>query len=281
MGVGFLIPRLVKKLKIKHVHTVHDVQLVEPSGIILKNQEKSWRYNNIFSSLYARVMRFLLGSPNIVISPSKFLLEFLTERGFFPKSTMVMLRNPAPEPVSLALKKEEIGLPLNLLYLGQVEEHKGTLFLWQALRDYFQAGKMVWHIVGGGSLLPAVKEQVEGYSSVKVYGKVEHAKLSEIFKDIDLAVVPSLCYENSPTVIFESFSFGVPVLASRVEGVEELIQEGENGLTFETGNFASLRQKIEWCFENKSKLRIIGQNGQKMLSGLSEKDYIEKLINLY
>ena len=40
MGVGFLIPRVIRKQGIRHVHTVHDVQLVEPSGIILKTKEK-------------------------------------------------------------------------------------------------------------------------------------------------------------------------------------------------------------------------------------------------
>jgi len=76
MGPGFLIPRAIRQLGIRHVHTVHDVQLVEPSGIILKARESSFRYNGLPTKLYVATMRKLMGSPDVVISPSKFLLNF-------------------------------------------------------------------------------------------------------------------------------------------------------------------------------------------------------------
>ena len=71
------------------------------------------------------------------------------------------------------------------------------------------------------------------------------AAFESFFAKADITIVPSLCYENSPTVIFESFSYHTPVLASNIEGIAELIKEGENGLTFIAGNEASLLQKLQ------------------------------------
>ena len=53
MGMSFLIPRMIRRLGIRHVHTVHDVQLVEPSGIIRKSKEKTWRYQGFHVQLYS------------------------------------------------------------------------------------------------------------------------------------------------------------------------------------------------------------------------------------
>ena len=44
MGLGFLIPMLLRKLKIKHVHTIHDVQMVTPSGLIIYGKENAWQH---------------------------------------------------------------------------------------------------------------------------------------------------------------------------------------------------------------------------------------------
>ena len=86
MGLSFLIPRVIQKLSLRHIHTVHDVQLVEPSGLILKQKEHSWRYNGLPTRMYTALMKRLMGSPDVIISPSQFLLDFYTSRGFFPHS---------------------------------------------------------------------------------------------------------------------------------------------------------------------------------------------------
>ena len=137
------------------------------------------------------------------------------------------------------------------------------------------------HIAGDGSQLKKIKEMIVNNKNIILHGRVDRTKLSELFSKINITIVPSLCYENSPTVIFESLSFGVPVLASRVEGVEELIREGENGLTFDTGSKESLISKIQWCVENREKLAEMSKKASKSLVGLSLDDYIGKLDGLY
>lgn len=281
MGIGFLIPAVIRRLGIKHLHTVHDVQLVEPSGIILKLKEKDWRYNGLPTKIYIWFMKKLVGSPDVVISPSQFLLDFYTDRGFFKNSKKVMLRNP----VSLddVLVESHPYNHIRFLYLGQVEAHKGILFLVEAFMELCQAEdfQSELHIAGDGSEFKKIQEMSKECENIVLHGKVDRVELPKLFEQTDMTVVPSLCYENSPTVIFESFSFGVPVLASHVEGIAELIREGENGMTFETGNKEALKEKMEYCINNIDRIVEMGEKASLSVKGLSEMEYIEKLNVLY
>ena len=289
MGIGFLIPNIIRKLKLKHFHTVHDVQLVEPSGIILKEKENSFRYTGIHIKFYSWIMKKLCGSPDIVISPSQFLLQFYEKRNFFPKSKRVVLRNPVTFDFSIKKEREKnTSDVIKFLYLGQIENHKGILILIKAFKELLKnkpclpAGrKAELHIAGDGALLDEVKLITAGINNIKIYGRVNREELPDLFSKTDVTVVPSLCYENSPTVIFESLYFGVPVLASNIEGIAELIEEGKNGLTFKAVSKSSLTEKMIWCVDNREKLTEMSAKTVLSSIGLAEGEYIGKLEEFY
>ena len=65
-----------------------------------------------------------------------------------------------------------------------------------------------------------------------------------------MLVVPSIWPENSPLVIHEAFLAGVPVVASRIGGIPELVQDGVNGLLFEPGDADDLRARCSACSTN-------------------------------
>lgn len=281
MGIGFLVPRVIRALKLPHIHTVHDVQLVEPSGIILKARENSWRYRGFMTRLYARIMRGLLSTPNVVISPSLFLLQFYERWGFFKNSKRVVLRNPVTLPPGEMTKKEDVVF--RFLYLGQIETHKGVLFLAETFREFLKNFSLPveLHVVGTGSKMDELKMLIAGESGIHIHGRLEHSQLAAIFQTVDITVVPSLCYENSPTVIFESFSYKTPVLASNNEGIAELIREGENGFTFLAGDKDSLLQKLRWCAEHREQVGAMGDFGRAGIETLSSEKYLEKLLEMY
>ncbi len=282
MGLSFLIPRTIRSLDIRHIHTVHDVQLVEPSGIILKKEENSWRYTGWPTRVYTWIMKKLFASPEVVISPSQFLLDFYKERGFFASSKFVVVRNP----MTFSEGKGERGKGkgendlFSFLYLGQIEEHKGILFLLRIFKQFVKTNaNCELHVVGDGSALGDVKDLAEGGENIVVHGRVGRDELPGLFSKTDITIVPSLCYENSPTVIFESLSFGVPVLASRIEGIAELIEEGENGFTFEAGDNESLGEKLQWCVKNREEVEKMSK--KIPTTGRSEGGYVGKLEKLY
>lgn len=280
MGLSFLVPRAIRKSGRRHVHTVHDVQLVEPSAMILKAQENTWRYTGMPTRLYTCLLRALIGSPHTVISPSQFLRDFYTSRGFFKTSTIQVVRNPvmfAPLPVITRVANAVTRFG----YIGQIETHKGVALLVQAFQKIAADAQAELHIMGNGTQLDQLKKQTAADSRIKWYGRVERQTLPTILQTLDALVVPSLCYENSPTVIFESFACHVPVIASNIEGIAELIQEGENGLTFKAGDAASLTERLNWSVAHRPDLVRMGDNTQAYLAGLSLSEYVARLEIIY
>ncbi len=281
-GLGYLIPLAIRSLGLRHAHTLHDVQLVEPSGIIIKGEEKSWRYNGWPVKFYTDINRRLFGSPQVVISPSKFLMEFYEKRGFFSRSRKVILPNPVVGTETLEHLNTKTREQLNFLYLGQIEEHKGVLLLVRAFKKLcfsISVFPCFLRIVGSGSKLKEAKKLAADCPQIIFHGKADRGELPKIFNQTDVIVVPSLCYENSPTVIFESFSFGVPVLASSIEGVAELIRDNENGWTFEAGNIEALAAKLQWCASNPDRIKLMRSSALKSVEGLGLEAYLDKLLN--
>ena len=62
---------------------------------------------------------------------------------------------------------------------------------------------------------------------------------------MDMLIIPSRWYENSPTVILEAQTFGLPVITTRLGGMQELVQHEKSGLLFELNNAKDLRAQIQ------------------------------------
>jgi len=251
-GIGYLIPGLLRKLKIKNIQIMHDVALVRPSGLLIYGQEKKI----LGIILYAMLTRILFGSPDEVIFPSEWLKNFYEQQGFFKKSKKIVKYNfeikgddlIKDNPPSLPLRRGK-GNKLRLLYVGQIERHKGIIWLVKIIIESgiknpvfakASAGKYELKIIGSGSKEKELKKIIKENDNIKWLGWKNLEELKQYFEWADYTVVPSLCYENSPTVIFESLKNNTPVIASNLGGIPELIEEGKNGYLFVAGNKAEL-----------------------------------------
>jgi len=276
MGVGFLLPRLLKNLKIKHIHTVHDVQLVTPSGLIIKGKEKALTHRLARWFGYTAVMRKLFGSPDIVVSPSKFLLDFYQRSNFFAKSKKIVLPNPTKGPVSVV----KTPTPnLELLYLGQIHKAKGILDLIKSFKK-LKEKQLRLHVVGVGTDMAKAKELAKGDDRIIFYGWMHHDRLLPLIGRIDVLLVPSLCYENSPTVIYEALNMGLPVLAADIGGAAELVKEGINGWVFPAGDFKVMNQKISGLYKQREKLKLMALACQRSVEPFYIDNYVNEILEL-
>jgi glycosyltransferase involved in cell wall biosynthesis len=249
-GIGFRVPAVLKKLRIRHVHTLHDVQLVAPSGLILKGKEKGFGVTDPLSRMFASMARSRFASPDIVISPSRFLLRFHEEHGFFPRSQKILLPNPAP---NVPPAKHATSSETRFLFLGQIETHKGVLVLIEAFRRLVkERPKARLDVVGAGSALDAARAAAGKDLRISFYGKKNPAQFPDMFSKTDYTVVPSLCYENAPTVIVESFAYGVPVAVASIGGAAELVRNEKNGFVFEADSVGALVATLTRACDEKS-----------------------------
>lgn len=247
-GIGLRIGRLIERLGIPRIHVVHDLQLLIPSGLKFAGNEKFSFVTRFFYKIYQRITKFLVGNPEIVIFPSRYLKDEYTSAGFFKDSKVVVLPNPAPR-FEVKSHQNRVAGPLTLLFVGQLEEHKGVSFLLDYMASQKNQDQLI--IAGEGSLTEAVQSSADKDKRITYLGYIAVDQLLDCFEVVDALIVPSLCYENSPTVIYESLQGGVPVLAADIGGVGELVENGKNGYMFKPGDAEDLRNTIQKLRESR------------------------------
>lgn len=276
-GFGMQGVAAIRARGIRHIHTVHDVQLAIPSGLMIYGEENSWMNDSPPQRWYQRRMQAVVGSPDVVVSPSKFLADFYTSRGFFPSSRVEILPNPAPAIQPPPRGERRVG-PLRLLFAGQLETHKGIQFLLRALNDLDVPFEL--HVAGEGTLMSLVNGWANRDARVVYHGFCSLDNLVKLFLISDAVVVPSLCYENSPTVIYEAFKTGVPVIAADIGGVGELVRDGENGYLFRPGDADGLRASLRKLATGEGKFWERQEEIRRTVDGFSLPTYVKRLEGL-
>jgi len=216
MGLGYQIPRLIKKLGIKHEHYLHDLQLLHPSGLMYFGQEGI--IETFSAKIYQAITKHLFQDTEEVISPSRWLLELHTSRGFFTTSDKTVKPN-----FPLNQIKEEIHDKNNkqnkFLYVGQLEKHKGIELLIKAWIEAAKEGELI--IIGDGQEEKNLKQLAKNRTDI-IFFPYQEEKVQELMRSSDCLVMPSLVYENSPSVIYEAKQAGLTVIASNLGGIPEL-----------------------------------------------------------
>ncbi len=234
IGLSWQIPEIIKKLNISHIHYLHDIQLLHPSGLILLNNESI--INTKLAKLYQNITRKLFSKTDKIISPSQWILDTHTKKNFFKNSKLEVRLNYELNNINITWPRDL----KNFLFLGQLEKHKGILFL---LNFFKKNPQYNLTIIGDGSLRNKLENEIKNYSNINYLGKFKKKEILKKMKEHDSLIVPSLCYENSPTVIFEAISQNTPVIASNIGGITELKNLFRLRL-FEANNYKSLEMEI-------------------------------------
>ncbi len=276
-GLGLRIPAAIRAAGIPHAHVLHDLQLITPSGLRIHGKEREPWYAAWAYRLYRAICRARLGSPSLVISPSQFLADEYRHAKFFSKSIVRILPNPSPE-LSPLMHARSVEGPLKLLFVGQLGYHKGLLFLLDTFAKLSFDARLL--IVGGGPMRAMVEARAAQDARVMFLGYMAPQEVMSCMASVDAVVVPSLCYENSPTVIYEALSMGVPIIASRIGGVGELVVEGETGVLFSPGDADDLVRALEEMNGKKHEFAHRSERVQASIAPFVLAEYGAKLVAL-
>jgi len=112
---------------------------------------------------------------------------------------------------------------------------------------------------------------------IDIRGEVTGSDKRKVFAESDIFVMPSYS-EGMPIVILEAMAAGLPVVATRVGALPEIIEEGKNGFLVEVGNYEDLANKVLILVKDRSLRRQIGGLNRKVVSEtFSSKKYVEGL----
>ncbi len=174
---------------------------------------------------------------------------------------------------SLQQKKEKSG---RLVFsLGRMIERKGFKYLVDAMSIVvreFPDAKLT--IAGGGPLRDQLIEQVKTLgleNSVFLPGKVPSATLNELFTNADIFVLPAIVDKNGDTeglgvVLVEAMTYKLPVIASNVGGIPDVIIPKVSGVLVEEKNVQSLAHAIIDFMRNPDTMKLVGDMGFSFIS---------------
>jgi glycosyltransferase involved in cell wall biosynthesis len=171
---------------------------------------------------------------------------------------------------------------LRVGYLGQIIPIKGVHVLFDAVRLMENAPIHV-QAFGDMTPFPEYTGQLQAMAAednrLNLRGKFTSEELSYVFSELDVIVVPSEWYENSPNVILEAFAHRTPVIASNLGGMAELVRDGVNGLLFESGNANSLAEQLSRLLEEPGLLNALRDGIEPVKSVRAEIDELEQIYH--
>lgn len=147
----------------------------------------------------------------------------------------------------------EVHRPLRVLYVGRLVPEKGVQFLLEAVALIAKEMPCELWIAGNGPFEPDLRakaEELKIISNVRWLGRVPWGKeLFELMRQCDIFVLPSLG-EGLPLTIVEAMSQSLPIIASRVGGIPEIVKDNTSGILVEPGNSLAIARAIRQVATN-------------------------------
>lgn len=161
------------------------------------------------------------------------------------------------------------------LFVGRLSREKGLDVLIEAVK-YLPTNPV--KVIGEGEL----ESFAQTYFGVDYLGFQSLDKILVKMRQSSYLVVPSLWYENFPRTIVEAFSCGLPVIASRIGALAEVIQDGKTGLLFEPGSSMDLAEKLAWAESHPTEMVRMGRaaHAEYVANYTPERNY-SMLIDIY
>ena len=220
----------------------------------------------------ARKLRLFTGNVTLTIALNEFARQRLLTAGFAPDRVVVL-----PNSVDIPDQPANARDGAYAVFSGRMASEKGISTLVEAAR---RCPNIPVRFFGGG---PALDELLnDAPTNAAFHGQVDSDQIAEAYRGARFLVIPSTWFEGCPLVILEAMSFGLPVIASRIGGLPELVDEGVTGMLFEPGNSAELAEKMGALWGDPELCQSMGNAGRrKTVEHFNEQDYWLRLKGIY
>jgi hypothetical protein len=187
---------------------------------------------------------------DLQVSPSRFLRDKLLASGAFDPHRFLFSDNGMRTDHVRALAKTPAPGVVRLGFVGSLVWYKGGETMIRALAR-LKGLPVELHVHGAfdpeRDAHHAELQRLARESGAKVtfHGRFDNARLGEVYADIDVLIVPSVWFENSPITIHEAWMTRTPVVASGIGGMAEYVRDGVDGLHFAPGDDADLARVLQ------------------------------------
>ncbi len=289
--------RSAKQRGLKVILSLHDFKLLCPAYSMTRQQKvcEECKPNRVHKVVVNRCMKGSLALSGLVfvesaihrfaglyrdnvdlfISPSQFLIDKFVEWGW-PREKFQLIRNFV-DPRQFDVSASRVGD--EFLYFGRLSGEKGIATLIRAAAQ----SKVALAIVGHGPQEAELKALAQSLQArVRFLGYRSGAALWSEIAAARAVVLPAEWYENAPVSLLEAMACGKVIIAARIGGVPEIVNE-TTGFLFESGQVESLAARLESVHEMPAaQIELLGDAARKRVEAdFSEQRHVELLQRVY
>lgn len=257
---GPLIIRIVKKMGVPLVHTLHNYRLICPSAILLHNNQlfldslqqpfpwsaikKGVYRNSILQTFWLSTVVWFhkkIGSFKRIdtyICLTEFSRKLLQESDLAIDPQKIVVK---PNFTKIVRQPNSITRSTHFLFIGRLSTEKGI----EVLLTAFEFSNIQLKIAGDGPLKELVLQKSKENANITYLGMLTEEKVNTELSMTQALIVSSICYEGMPMTILEAFSNKTPVIAANLGAMSTMVEHNKNGLHFEDSNAADLKEKID------------------------------------
>ena len=242
---------------------------------------------------YDKLVEKLLLHADVIISPSEYYIEESRFLRKYRDKIVVIPNGINVKDFDIGYSREEcrekLGLPIDkniILFVGVLHPHKGPDILLKAMPKILKSipnTKLVF--VGRGGMreeLKRLSKKLGVDKHIKFTGFVEEILKPFYYKAADVFCLPSTTsHESFGIVNLEAMACGVPIVASKIGGIPDVVKDGENGLLAPPKDSDALADAIIYLLENEDVREKMGKKGREKVGDYSWERIVEETEKVY
>lgn len=260
-----------------HVLTFHGYQYECPKGGLYRKRGEICHEKPLPCRAFTNIMTRELSPVDRILAISRFIEARLIDAGH-DSNRVTYVPNGVP---GLEARVTSPTTPnRDVLFVGRLVPNKGVAELIEAFRSIKDSTTLL-RIVGDGTDRPRLERLAAGDERIRFEGWLGSDTVAERYRQSRVVAVPSLWHEVMNTVVCEAQSWGRPVVATRVGGNGDLIENGTSGFLCEPGDVAALAARIGSLLADDTLAEQIGEAGRTHVDRYSMDRHIDALESVY
>lgn len=240
-GFSVFAWKVAAKFKLPIVHTIRDHYLLCPNSVMYR-KDRRCSGQCLRCRFYSMPRKKLSKYVHAAVGVSRFILDKHLNFGYFKASK---IKTHIYSPAFLASnprKSNRDRSHVTFGFVGMLAPIKGIEYLLKRFGK-MRLGDARLKVFGRGITPSYEKYLIDRYAGDNIeFMGLKNA--DEIYDELDVVIIPSLCDDAFPRVLIESYSHGVPVIATCRGGAPEVIDEGKTGLIFDPSVNGDLENKM-------------------------------------
>lgn len=280
LKLAFLLKR--EKFDILHAHGYFASTVGRAAGILARVPVLITHVHTIFYNLSKRniaIDKFFNGYTHKIIFISQAVKDSFVKAGYTFGDKAVIIYNGVAD--TIVPKTAPDGEEKVLINVASLYAHKGQTYLLKAMKEVtVQFPQAVLWIVGDGPLKEDLKKEAQALGlgeRVIFWGR--RTDVRKLLSQSQIFILPST-REGIPLSILEAMAAGLPIVATRVGGVAEMVVDHKTGILCPPGEAKALAQGIISLLQDPAKCRSLGQAGRKSFEGKFTESHMLKDLDL-